>query len=363
MNRHLSMASGCHVANISSVKSLSESNAAALIPSYYHTLTDSDGHDNVAHELAALIPVIDLSHLTSTDPQFHAAAVRQLGQACQDWGFFMVINHGVSENLMKDIMKKCLEFHNLPLEEKKEFSCVHAALPAIKYATSALPRSIGENDLYWIDYLLFYNYHNQCNFPNKPPGVSDTAMEYSKEMRGVARTLLEGISESLGLKPDDIIEHSGFDYGYQKMQFNLYPPCPQPDLVQGLPPHCDNGFLNILIQNGISGLQVKHDGKWVNVNPLPNSLIVNTGNELEVLTNGKYKSIWHRAVVNEKETRLSVLAAHGPQVDKEIGPAPGLLEKEKPLFKRYKYGDFVPFQLKVTSPEMPRPLDTLRITN
>ncbi|KAI9078983.1 hypothetical protein K1719_039030 [Acacia pycnantha] len=307
------MASACHIVDISSVKSLSESNTAALIPSYYHTLTSSDGHDDVAHELAALIPVVDFSLLTSTDPQIHAAAVSQLGQACQDWGFFIVTNHG--------------------------------------------------NDLYWIDYLLFFNYRNQCNFPNKPPGVNEVAMEYSKEMRGVARTLLEGISESLGLKPDDIIEHSGFDYGYQKMQFNLYPPCPQPDLVQGLPPHCDNGFLNILIQNGISGLQVEHDGKWVNVNPLPNSLVVNTGNELEVLSNGKYKSIWHRAVVNEKETRLSVLAVHGPQVDKEIGPAPGLLEKEKPLFKRYKYEDFIRFQLKVMSPEMPRPWDALRITN
>ncbi|KAI9111264.1 hypothetical protein K1719_017676 [Acacia pycnantha] len=303
------MASGCHVVDISSVKSLSESNTAALIPSYYHTLTSSDGHDDVAHELAALIPVVDFSLLTSTDPQIHAAAVSQLGQACQYWGFFIVTNHGVSENLMKDILKKCLEFHNLPLEEKKEFSSVHDHLPAIKYATN---------------YLLFFNYRNQCNFPNKPPGVNEVAMEYSKEMRENAI---------------------------------------QPDLVQGLPPHCDNGFLNILIQNGISGLQVEHDGKWVNVNPLPNSLVVNTGNELEVLSNGKYKSIWHRAVVNEKETRLSVLAVHGPQVDKEIGPAPGLLEKEKPLFKRYKYEDFIRFQLKVMSPEMPRPWDALRITN
>ncbi|KAK4253853.1 hypothetical protein QN277_010476 [Acacia crassicarpa] len=356
------MASGGDV-DVSSVKSWLESNAAPLIPSYYHTRTDSNGRDDGAHELAALVPVIDFSLLTSDDPQTHAAAVRQLGQACQDWGFFIVTNHGVSENLLEDTLEKCSDFHNLPLEEKKKFCGSYDPLPTIKYATSALPRSVGEDDHYWIDHLKFFNYPNQCNTPHKPPGFYETATEFCKEMRGVARTLLEGISESLGLKPGDIIEHSAFDVGYQKIQINLYPPCPQPDLVLGLPAHCDNGIVNILIQNGVCGLQVKHAGKWVDITPLPNSLIVNTGDDLEVLSNGKYKSIWHRAVVNEKESRLSVVAAHGPQRDKEIGPAPGLLEKEKPLFKGYTYDDLVRFQLKGVSPDMPRPLDAFRINN
>lgn len=67
--------------------------------------------------------------------------------------------------------------------------------------------------------------------------------------------------------------------------------------------------------------------------------------------------------MNENVTRLSVLAAHGPQLDKEIGPAPELLEKEKPLFKRFKYEDYVRFQRKVLSPAMPRALDAYRINN
>jgi len=110
----------------------------------------------------------------------------------------------------------------------------------------------------------------------------EVAFEYSQKITGVARKLIQGISESLGLESNSIIESSGFDSGLQIMAVNLYPPCPQPHLALGLPAHSDVGFLTFLIQNGIGGLQVKHEGKWVNVNPIPNCLVVNIGDQLEV---------------------------------------------------------------------------------
>lgn len=100
----------------------------------------------------------------------------------------------------------------------------------------------------------------------------------------MARKLIEGISESLGLESNSIIESTGFDSGLQIMAVNFYPPCPQPHLALGLPPHSDLGFFTFLFQNGIGGLQIKHEGKWVNVDPLPNSLLVNIGDQLEVIT-------------------------------------------------------------------------------
>ncbi|XP_054780760.1 2-oxoglutarate-dependent dioxygenase 19-like [Prosopis cineraria] len=314
------MASG---SDVSSVKTLAELNGVAPIPPCSHTLTDHEGRDDMADELSAFIPVIDFSLLSSPDRHIHAAAARQLGHACQHWGFFMIINHGISENLIQDVLSKPIEFHNLPLEEKKKCSSNSNGdlrlLLTIKYGTSAISRGTGENVRYWIDNLKAFNFPDQFNFPQTPPGFKELALEYSNAIRGVSRTLLQGISESLGLKPDAIIEYAGSDNGYQKLQLNLYPPCPEPDLVLGLPPHTDNGFLNFLLQTGIRGLQLKHNGKWVNANPLPNSLMVNTGDQLEVVSNGRYKSVWHRAVVNEKETRVSVVAVNGPEVDKEMG--------------------------------------------
>lgn len=67
-------------------------------------------------------------------------------------------------------------------------------------------------------------------------------------------------------------------------QLNLYPPCSQPpEVAMGLSPHSDHCLLTVLLQNQIDGLQIMYDHKWVNVNPIPNSFLVNIADQLEVL--------------------------------------------------------------------------------
>lgn len=107
-------------------------------------------------------------------------------------------------------------------------------------------------------------------------------MEYCRRIREVARELLRGISESLGLEASYIDKTLSLDSGFQILTANLYPPCPQPDLAMGMPPHSDHGLLTILIQNENGGLQLQHNGNWVNVNASSNSFLVNTGDHIEV---------------------------------------------------------------------------------
>ena len=107
-------------------------------------------------------------------------------------------------------------------------------------------------------------------------------LEYSKRVREVARELLRGISESLGLEAEYIEKALNFEEGLQVNIANYYPPCTQPELAMGLPRHTDHGLLTILIGNGVSGLQMQHNGKWVNPNIIPNSFVVNIGDQLEV---------------------------------------------------------------------------------
>ena len=74
-----------------------------------------------------------------------------------------------------------------------------------------------------------------------------------------------------------------FEEGSQSMRMNYYPPCPQPEHVIGLAPHSDGIGLTILLQvNEVEGLQIRKDGMWVPVTPLPNAFIVNIGDMLEV---------------------------------------------------------------------------------
>ncbi|CAI8585607.1 unnamed protein product [Vicia faba] len=130
----------------------------------------------------------------------------------------------------------------------------------------------------------------------------------------------------------------------------------------GLPAHTDHGLLTLLMQNELCGLQIEHNGKWIPVNPLPNSFLINTGDHLEILTNGKYKSVVHRALVmNKKAARISVGTAHGPTLDTIVTPAPELLSKDDPsIYRGITYKDY--FQLQ-QSCELERKfcLDCIRI--
>ena len=111
---------------------------------------------------------------------------------------------------------------------------------------------------------------------------SEVSLEYSQRIKKVVEELLKGISKSLGLEEWYIDKAMNMSSGLQVLVANWYPPCPQPEHAMGLPPHSDYGLLTVLTQNEVGGLQVQHQGKWFNVNLIPNSLLVNIGDHLEV---------------------------------------------------------------------------------
>ncbi|KAG6711029.1 hypothetical protein I3842_05G033100 [Carya illinoinensis] len=118
------------------------------------------------------------------------------------------------------------------------------------------------------------------------------------------------------------------ELGLQLFISNFFPPCPQPELAMGLPPHSDPTLLTLLINNGISGLQLQRQGKWVNVNSIPNAFMVIFGDQMEIMSNGKYECAVHRATVNEKATRMSIAMLFGPALETVVGPAPELVDNE-----------------------------------
>jgi isopenicillin N synthase-like dioxygenase len=117
------------------------------------------------------------------------------------------------------------------------------------------------------------------------------AVNYSKETKFLYIMVVGAILESLGLAETtkDIDENDGdhhiikeFQDGSQLLVVNCYPSCPEPDLTLGIPPHSDYGFLTLLLQDEVKGLQIQHEGRWVTVEPIPNSFVINVGDHLEV---------------------------------------------------------------------------------
>ncbi|KAL6006592.1 Flavanone 3-dioxygenase 2 [Asimina triloba] len=168
----------------------------------------------------------------------------------------------------------------------------------------------------------------------------DVVSAYCKEVRQLGFRLLEAISESLSLEKDYIGKVMG-DQG-QHMAVNYYPPCPQPELTFGLPSHTDPNTITILLQDGqVAGLQVLKEGKWLAVDPCPNALIVNLGDQIQAVSNGMYRSVRHRAVVNSNQERISVAAFLCPANDATIGPAKQLVTGESPaLCRDFTYDEY-----------------------
>lgn len=192
---------------------------------------------------------------------------------------------------------------------------------------------------------------------------------YALEMKNLAMELLDLMSKALKMDSSEMREL--FEEGMLSTRMNYYPPCPQPELVMGLNNHSDASAITILLQvNEMEGLQIRKDGRWIPVKPLPNAFVVNIGDVLEVkipfsylhilnqphytdwvsilntnfqiVTNGIYRSIEHRATVNSTKERLSAAMFFSPRLDGEIGPAPSLVTSERPaLFKTIGVADFL----------------------
>ncbi|RZC46922.1 hypothetical protein C5167_039866 [Papaver somniferum] len=297
------------------IKDLIESTDLISLSSKHALSAKADDFTLLAEEEVeqVTLPVIDFSLLTTGSTDQRSKIIEGLRTACLHWGFFMVTNHGVPEGLKEELIKSCMNFFDLSPEEKSVYDVENAVDPCILdpilCGTNFNPAS--ESVSFWRDYLRVL-VHPVFHSPPKPEGLSEVLSEYSKRSRDITKELLKAIMEGLELEEDDIEKSLELKSGVQKFSANLYPPCPQPKLAIGLPPHADHGLLTLLMQNDVGGLQIKNKGKWVAVNAIPNSIMVNIGDHMEVLSNGKYKTVVHRAVVNNKETRISLVMTNGP---------------------------------------------------
>ncbi|KAJ1399939.1 Oxoglutarate/iron-dependent dioxygenase [Sesbania bispinosa] len=284
------------------------------------------------------VPVIDLSKLLSQD--LKERELKQLHHACKDWGFFQLINHGVSTSLLENVKAGAKKFFNLPMEEKKKFGQKEGDVEGYGQAFVVSD----EQKLDWADMFFMFTLPPHKRKPHLLPSIPlpfrGDLETYSEELRSLAIQILDLMANSLAIDPMEIREIYG--EAEQSMRMNYYPPCPQPELVIGLNSHSDGGGLTILLQgNEVEGLQIKKDGLWIPIKPLPNAFIINLGDMIEMVTNGVYRSIDHRATVNSEKERLSIATFYNPAIDAVIGPAPSLVTPKTPqVFKRISAGEY-----------------------
>ncbi|XP_060197843.1 protein SRG1 [Lycium barbarum] len=285
------------------------------------------------------IPVVDLSKILNSQ-DFHYE-IMKLSSACEEWGFFQVINHGIDLELLERMEKIAMEFFMLPLEEKQKYPMAPGTVQGYGQAFVFSE----DQKLDWCNmFALGVEPHfirNPKLWPTKPLDFSETVDIYSREIRKLCKNLLKYIAISLGLN-EDIFEEM-FGVAVQAVRMNYYPACPRPDLVLGLSPHSDGSALTVLQQGKGSsvGLQILKDNVWVPVQPIPNALVINIGDTIEVLSNGRYNSVEHRAVTHQEKDRLSIVTFYAPSYEIELGPLQELVDENNPCkYKRYNHGEY-----------------------
>eukprot|EP00250_Pteridium_aquilinum_P034331 c7430_g1_i1 orf=221-1264(-) len=281
------------------------------------------------------IPVIDMAGLTGEKREETLAHIHK---ACLEWGFFQVINHGVDPAVMDGMKQQVEEFLALPVSERAPGG-IKKGVASQGYGTGYVKPDTGARD--WRDYFLLRTYPESMRdyetWPNRQ-SFRDAIISYTMELKKLGETLLECLSINLGLEPNYIKEALG--ELHQDLLINHYPPCPDPSVAIGANKHTDLGGVTCLWQlDEVVGLQVLKDDEWYPVHPIPGAYIINVADMVEVVSNGIYKSIQHRAVVNPAKRRISIAAFYDLHPEAVVKPAPQLVSAERPALPSIRFCD------------------------
>nr|QEM23327.1 flavonol synthase [Colobanthus quitensis] len=308
------------------------------IPSEFIRLENEQPSITTVRGSILQIPTIDFN-----DDVDEEKLVQMISNASQEWGLFQVINHGIPNDVIANLQKVGREFFELKQEEKEVIAKPIGDKGIEGYGSKFKKEVDGKKG--WVDHL-FHNVWpisavNYQFWPNKPQSYREANEEYAKYLRKEANKLLKYMSKGLGLEENEIQETCGGDELVYLLKINYYPPCPRPDLALGVAAHTDMSVLTILVPNDVPGLQVSRDGLWYNVKYIPNALIIHIGDQMEIMSNGKYKAMLHRTTVDKERTRMSWPVFLEPPSEHEVGPIAKLINDKNPAkYKKKKYSDF-----------------------
>ncbi|KAL8539192.1 hypothetical protein ACS0TY_000990 [Phlomoides rotata] len=260
------------------VQSLSESGIDSIPEKYVKPLEARPSFKSVTS--AVNIPLIDLAGLN--DKNLRDVTLSQVSEACREWGFFQVVNHGVQPDLMDRAQEVWREFFHQPSEIKQAYANSPKTYEGYGSRLGVEKGAI----LDWSDY--YYLHYLPCNlrdfnkWPSLPNDLREVIAEYSTEVVRLGGVILEILSINLGLKEGFLQNAFGGEDIGACLRVNFYPKCPQPDLTLGLSSHSDPGGMTILLPDqNVPGLQVRRDDGWVTVKPTPHAFIVNIGDQLQ----------------------------------------------------------------------------------
>lgn len=283
--------------------------------------------------IARGIPIIDLSVLRGPDP---AAETARLRSALHETGFLYVTGHGVPTAVVEAVFAAARDFFALPIEDRLAIDEVNSPhfrgytqlgkeltqgradqRDQVDVGPERQALELGSGDPAYL----------RMTGPNQWPGAQPTlrpaVLAWYDEARRVSIELLQCIAVALG-QPADWFDPWFDDQTHDHLKVVRYPGSLVRDGDQGVGAHKDYGWLALLVQDDLGGLQVQAlDGSWIEATPVPGTFVVNIGEMLEVATGGYLRATVHRVVSPATtQDRYSIPFFLGPRLDATVPVIP-----------------------------------------
>ncbi|XP_021736176.1 1-aminocyclopropane-1-carboxylate oxidase homolog 1-like [Chenopodium quinoa] len=308
------------------------------------------------------VPIIDLANFGENKDQT-AEIAKEIIKAAKEWGFFQVINHGISKEFLETMINRSRMFHEQDVETKKMFySRDFQSKPVFFISNYDLYHSNAAN---WRN-TLYVNARQNGGIVDPqelPPICRDVMLEYINHIHNLGDRILMLISLGLGIEPECLGNIAKCNKSWAIVN-SYYPACPEPELTMGIDAHVDTTFVTILLQDNIGGLQVLYENKWVNIEPVTGGLIVNFGKILHMITNDIIKGASHRVIAKKVGPRQSIaFNFNGVYSSEKIhGPIKELTSEENPpIYRKFSTEELIKSFLSKSLNEVGDNLDDFKL--
>ena len=277
------------------------------------------------------IPVVSLAGWrdAATDAE-RAAFADEVRRICHEIGFFTLIDHGIEAGFVDRYFRSLRAFFALPEDTKAVIDKRHSPhfrgwervgaeltdnrvdhREQLDLSTEHEPYPPGAEPAY-----LRLDGPNQWLPDDVLPGFRALVDEWFARMTSLAEELMEVFAVGFGLPPATFAERFG-ERPLSLVKLIHYPPTPPGEA--GVNAHHDAGFLTLLWQHGVGGLQAQNpEGDWIDVPPIDGGIVVNVGEMLQSMTANHFVAATHRVIASED--RYSSAYFHGPDLRASLEP-------------------------------------------
>ncbi|HEX4444214.1 MAG TPA: 2-oxoglutarate and iron-dependent oxygenase domain-containing protein [Galbitalea sp.] len=273
------------------------------------------------------LPVLDLS-IAETDKgawDFRS----QLRTVTHEVGFFYLVGHGIDQSLVDGVLDVSRRFFELSDSAKLAIENVHS--PQFRGYTR-VGKELTNGDVDWREQIDigeerdavepgtgipdFWRLEGPNLWPTELPELETTIARWRTELNALSLRLLRLWALALGA-PEDVFDAAFADHPFSLVKIVRYPGETDTAPKQGVGAHRDGGVLTLLlVEPGKGGLQVEHDGEWIEAPSMPGAFVVNIGEMLEFATDGYLKATLHRVQSPRVGTdRISIPFFFNPALD------------------------------------------------